>query len=110
MFKKTFDWLDKRLGKSDRKWRALLEIIPLLLFVLQLAIIFSFGQFDVKSLILNTPLAIISFCTYPLAFYAKKKYRIRIVWYGFAKLVPVYILIFYVVEAVFIIQQIINGQ
>ena len=106
MFRKSFDWLDKKLGKSGARWKGLLDFTPFLLLIAQIAL---FAGLPAKYpnisnfilLLLNTPLAIIAAYYYPFKYIATKKYKIWVMWgRGF----PIVAIMVYAVQLIWTIR------
>lgn len=110
MFKKSFDWLDKTLGRDGERWRVLLEVAPFFLLGLQLFLFAAFAKLKFTLAILallNTPLAFMAGCTYIFRFFAKRKYKVKIIWISQDIIAPFIITGFYIAEIVALIQQLI---
>ncbi len=106
MFKKSFDWLDKKLGKSGERWKNLLDFTPFFLLVAQIAIFVGLPAkhpaiSNAVILLLNTILAIIAAYYYPFKYFAIKKYKIWVMW---ARGIPVIVLGVYAVQLIWTIR------
>ena len=114
MFKKSFDWLDKKLGKSGENWGRVLGDIPFLLYFLQAGFIIALAQDDSDRrmaiiFLLNTFLVPVAIFVYPLFSLAKKKYKKVHVYWGPKELfAPILVLGFYCVELACIIKAIVR--
>ena len=112
MFRKAFDWLDKKLGKSGNRWKNILDFTPFLLVETQIALVVGLpvkypNISNSVLLLLNTPLAIIAVYYYPIKHIAIKKYKIWVTW---ARGFPIFVLTVYAVQLIWTIKLLLDSK
>ena len=85
MFRRIFGWLDAEFGKNPKRWKAFLEILPGLLFIFQGTLFLLYTQTEkivvhIIFLLISAFFAICTLSFWTIKPFAKKKYKLKLMW------------------------------